>query len=408
MLNRLYFSVEDRETGEKACEALANERGRIGYYDLPDMNPAAVLELASAVPDEVDTIALIGIGGSALGARAVYDFLRPVTPLRRRLLFFESTDPVNLASLLDGIDPRRTRFLVISKSGTTIETIAIYKYIRSKYPDPGLYVFVTGPGSPLELHARSISSPALHLPENVGGRFSVLSAVGLLPLALCGIDILGLLAGALKVRDSFFGGGYMRGILSEKALYYARHHAAFPVNCLFAYSESLGSFCEWYVQLWGESLGKRQRHSASHVGMTPVGLTGPRDQHSFLQLIMDGRRDKTVTFVKIGDFGDSIAIPDGTLPHLESLDVLNGLSFERLINLQCDSVMESLLESGDIPVDQIVLPSSDAFSMGSLIFYYELLTSLTAELIDVDAYDQPGVESGKTILGAKLRNGGSL
>jgi glucose-6-phosphate isomerase len=117
---------------------------------------------------------------------------------------------------------------------------------------------------------------------------------------------------------------------------------------------------------------------------------------------MEGTRDKSVTFIKIEDFNDDITIPDITLPHLESLDVLNGLPFEKLINMQCDSVMEALLEQQDIPVDLITIPSAEASHIGALIFYYELLTSLVGELIDVNTYDQPGVEAGKIILKQKL------
>jgi glucose-6-phosphate isomerase len=156
------------------------------------------------------------------------------------------------------------------------------------------------------------------------------------------------------------------------------------------------------VQLWGESLGKQQRHSAFNVGLTPIGLIGPKDQHSFLQLIMEGTRNKSVTFIKIEDFNDSITIPDITLPHLKSLDVLNGLSFEKLINMQCDSVTEALLNENDIPIDSIIIPKTGESHIGALIYYYELLTSLVGELIDVNTYDQPGVEAGKIILKKKL------
>jgi glucose-6-phosphate isomerase len=156
------------------------------------------------------------------------------------------------------------------------------------------------------------------------------------------------------------------------------------------------------VQLWGESLGKRQRHSAFHVGLTPIGLIGPKDQHSFLQLIMEGKRNKSVTFIRIEDFHDNISIPDISLPHLEMLDNLNSLHFCNLINMQCDSVMESIEAQKDIPLDSISLSEVNENTIGSLIYYYELLTSLVGELMDVNTYDQPGVEAGKIILKKKL------
>ncbi len=292
--------------------------------------------------------------------------------------------------------------MVISKSGTTVETFAIYKYIYSLQSDPSAFTFITDPGSPLEKYAKEINASVLHLPSNVGGRFSVLSTVGLLPLSLCGIDIQALLDGAKHIRQSFFNDGYIKETLLKKAVFYAKNHARYNINCIFAYSETLKYFCEWYVQLWGESLGKQQRHSAFHVGLTPIGLIGPKDQHSFLQLLADGIRNKSVTFIKIEDFKDGICVPNISLPHLESLDSLNNLPFADLINMQCDSVIESLDNEGDIPLDTISLSRVSEDTIGGLIYYYELLTSLVGELIDVNTYDQPGVEAGKIILKEKL------
>ncbi len=403
MINRLYFTSDNKQIQQHAFDAIKEEQNTIGYYALPEQDITPVLAYCDTVPEKIKTIVVIGIGGSSLGAKAVYEFVRPVKELKRKLYFFESTDPINITTLLSKIDFETTHFLVISKSGTTVETFSIYKYIYSLHSDPKAYTFITDPGSPLEEYAQSIQASILHLPDNVGGRFSVLSTVGLVPLALCGIDIQALLKGAQVVQESFFNNGYLKDTLLKKAVYYAKNHAQYHINCLFAYSESLKYFCEWYVQLWGESLGKHQRHSAFHVGLTPIGLIGPKDQHSFLQLIMEGTRDKSVTFIKIEDFNDSITIPDITLPHLESLDVLNGLPFEKLINMQCDSVMEALLNEKDIPIDAIIIPKTDEENIGSLIFYYELLTSLVGELIDVNTYDQPGVEVGKIILKKKLK-----
>jgi len=402
VINKLYFDIEAPKTQVHALRALKAESEHIGYYSLPEQDVSAIESYVKRIPESVTTIAVIGIGGSSLGAKAVYEFLKPKASLKRKLYFFESTDPINIRMLLSKMVFEDTHFLVISKSGTTVETFAIYKYIYAQYPNAEHYTFVTDPDSPLERYAKSIDASVVHLPLNVGGRFSVLSTVGLLPLALAGVDIQSLLDGAKQVKESFFNAGYMQETLLKKAAYYAKNHMHYHINCIFAYSESLKYFCEWYVQLWGESLGKHQRHSAFHVGLTPIGLIGPKDQHSFLQLVMEGTRDKSMTFIKIENFNDCIAIPDISLPNLESLDVLNDLPFEQLINMQCDSVMEALLEQNDIPVDLITLPTVSAEHIGGLIFYYELLTSLVGELIDVNTYDQPGVEAGKIILKHKL------
>jgi glucose-6-phosphate isomerase len=264
------------------------------------------------------------------------------------------------------------------------------------------YTFITDCNSPLAKLANKLEIKCFYIPANVGGRFSALSSAGLLPLGLCGVDIKSLLAGAGKVKKSFFDDGFLKEILIDKALFYAKHHTAYHINCVFAYSETLEYFCEWYVQLWGESLGKKQKNSAFHVGLTPVGLIGPKDQHSFLQLLMDGTRDKSATFIKIDDFTDNLVIPDISFPHLESLDILNGIPFHDLINMQCDSTIEALIEQNDIPIDELTICKIDEFSIGSLMFYYELLTSSVGQLINVNTYDQLGVEYSKTILKNKL------
>jgi len=401
MKNKLYFKLKNKKVQESAFNAICEEQKTIGYYALPEQDITPILNYCKTIPDRIENIAIIGIGGSSLGAKAVYEFIKPTRKLQRKLYFFESTDPINITALLSKIDFEKTHFLVISKSGTTIETFSIYKYIFSRQSDPKAYTFITDPESPLEKYANEIGASVLHLPDNVGGRFSVLSTVGLVPLALSGIDIQSLLDGANTLKKSFFGAGYMKDTLLKKAVFYGRHHGQYRINCIFAYSETLKYFCEWYVQLWGESLGKKQRHSAFNVGLTPIGLIGPKDQHSFLQLIMEGTRNKSVTFIKIEDFQDDIIIPDITLKNLESLDSLNNLPFSKLINMQCDSVIEALLEE-DIPLDTVSISKVNEENIGALIYYYELLTSLVGELIDINTYDQPGVEAGKIILKKKL------
>lgn len=402
MKQKLHFESNHPIAQYKAFEAIKKEQGVVGYYDLPEQDITPIMAYCEEISEEIETVVVVGIGGSSLGAKAVYEFLKPTTKLKRKLYFIETTDPIALRMIFKEIEIEKTHFIVTSKSGTTIETFAAYKYILTLQPNASAYTFITDPDSPLEKYAREIGAYLLNLPSNVGGRFSVLSVVGLAPLALCGIDIKTLLAGAKHVKVSFFDQGYLQEPMLKKAVYYAKNHWQYDINCIFAYSESLKYFTEWYVQLWGESLGKHQRHSSFHLGLTPIGLIGPKDQHSFLQLLADGTRNKTITFIKIDDFEDDMMIPDISLPHLESLDTINNLSFATLINMQCDSVIESLLAEKNIPVDIITLPKADVHSIGSLIFYFELITSLVAELMDVNAYDQPGVESGKKILKNKL------
>jgi len=407
MKNRIHFKVCEQQEGikKKVFSAIQEESKTIGYYRLPKQNINEILAYAQNFDKSIENIVLLGIGGSSLGAKAIYEFLKPVKNLKRKLYFFESTDPLNIMELLSKLDLTKSHFLVISKSGTTVETIAIFKYLYNIESSSSSYTFITDKNSALDKFSEKIGAKSFYLPTNIGGRFSVLSIVGLLPLSLCGTDIKALLKGANKVKESFFNDGYLKNSLLNKAVFYAKYHSTYNINCLFAYSETLHYFTQWYVQLWGESLGKRQNSSAFNVGVTPIGLIGPKDQHSFLQLIVDGTRDKSVTFIKIADFQNQLSIPNLSLPHLESLDIMNGITFCDLITMQSDSVIEALQSQEDIPLDEITIERVDEESIGELIYYYELLTSLMGQLMNVDTYNQPGVETGKIILKNKLQKG---
>jgi len=293
--------------------------------------------------------------------------------------------------------------LVVSKSGSTIETISIFKYIYNIVDrDSSYFSFITEKQSKLHKFAKSIGAKSLFIPKNVGGRFSVLSNIGLLPLKLVGVDIYKVLEGAKRMEVSFFNDGYIKNTLLKKATYVATNYNRYNINTIFAYSQSLKYFCEWFVQLWGESLGKKQNNSALNVGLTPIGLIGPKDQHSFLQLIMEGVRNKSVTFIMIDDFKLDINIPDISLKYLEELDNINGIAFNTLINKQAKATLESLRDV-NIPIDIITLPNIDELYIGELIYYYELLTSAVGILLDINTYNQSGVENGKIILKEMLK-----
>ena len=386
------FNVENRIFDE-----ISHEIGQIGYYELPEQNIDVISEFASNVTQK--NIVVVGIGGSSLGTAAVYDFLRYKKNFEKKLFFCESTDPVLLNSTFKKLDLEDTLFIIISKSGSTIETISIFKYILSLVElNEKQFVIVSDEGSSLHKLAQDKKLPYFEIPANVGGRFSVLSNVGLLPLAIIGVDIKMLLQGAKKIKESFFKQTQSYQDITHKASFYARNIGKYNINCLFSYSEAFRSFNDWYIQLWGESLGKKQCNSYLNVGLTPIGLIGPTDQHSFLQLIIEGKRDKSVTFIKVKDFDSILKIPNISIAYLENLDYVNEVDFSDLINKQADSIIESLLNKNDIPLDIIEIEKINEEAIGQLFFYFELLTSVVAKMINVNAYDQPGVEEGKKIL----------
>ena len=409
----LFFQKETNvQELENAYNALAEEMdsGQIGYYLLPESDMLFRIEAFIEDYDfdvkSIKNIVVIGIGGSSLGTKAV-DSLLSHTPARngRKLIFMENVDPVEIESNLKDLVYEESFFIMISKSGSTIETTSHVKYLINRFDAPvesakfrDHFAFITDEGSPLDAFGKACDVPCFYIPSNVGGRFSVLSAVGLLPLTLLGYDTRALLAGAEALKDSFFEKN--EDLLIQKAHYYAVHSATQPINVLFSYSSAFRAFNDWYVQLWGESLGKIDKNG-KHVGMTPVGIIGSIDQHSFLQLLIEGPRDKTVTMIKVVDFEREIVIPDVTLPNLEKTDYINGHTFNELINAQCDATMESIMQQG-IPVDKIEIGKLDEYNAGYMIMYYELLTSLCGYFLGVNTYDQPGVELGKVILKEKF------
>ena len=411
MENTLCFSTN---YDSALIDRIQEETKSVGYYNLPNQDTHYIDDYLERLDKQqglelLTDIVVIGIGGSSLGTKAIYHFLKPVRQLQRKLHFIDSTDPIALNNLQRDVNfaSKSTHFLIISKSGNTIETIAAYKYILGLINGSSIdycpFTFITDKNSPLEKHAKEVGALVVNIQDNVGGRFSVLSSVGTIPLILAGIWVDRVLQGANSIKNSFFDNDSIQDVLLQKATFYAKNVANYPINSVFSYTESLRYFNQWYVQLWGESLGKKQRNSAFNIGLTPVGLTGPKDQHSFLQLIIDGTRDKTITFIKLENFEVSSPIPNITLKHLEDTDIINNVEFSTLINLQADSIIESLKKVQRIPLDEIRIKQQDEFSIGQLIYYYELLTSLVGDLLNVNTYDQPGVESGKQILMEKLQ-----
>jgi len=240
------------------------------------------------------------------------------------------------------------------------------------------------------------------LAENIGGRFSVFSVVGLVPLAMVGVDIDNLLNGCKRVSDSFFKkGSYYKPII-RKARFFVENKGRFNINAIFSYSSLLESFNKWYVQLWAESLGK-VNINGTRQALTPIALIGPVDQHSFLQLVMDGVRDKTLTFIKIADLKDNTLIPKNTLSELDP-KYIEGLSFNELLNKQADATIKSIEEQKDIPCDVVTISTVDEYNIAKLMFSYQLLVSCIGEFLQINTYDQPGVEHGKTILKTLLKD----
>ena len=391
-------TISDKEVFDE----IVKEKETIGYYNLPFQDTNAYKEYAKTVKQS--NIVVIGIGGSTLGTYAIYKFLKHSKELTKKLFFLETTDPIDIKSKVEGIDLEDTLFIVISKSGTTVETISIWKYIHSLVKiDKTNTVIITESDSKLNAYAQANEMKTFEIPKDVGGRFSVFSAVGLLPLAIVGIDIDEILRGTQEVHNSFFSQSDEYINILKKARFFVEYKNRFNINVVFSYSSRLEGFNKWYIQLWGESLGKVDIND-TRQGLTPIGIIGPIDQHSFLQLIVEGTRDKTISVIKVDNFDSDLKIPKVKLEALEELDYLDNRDFSSLINMQADASIEAINNLKDIPCDVLTIDGVCESAIAGLMYKYELLTSICAKFMYINAYDQPGVESGKIILKNKLKD----
>jgi glucose-6-phosphate isomerase len=398
-----YYDYENLNLENFAFESLVKEKesGEIGYYHLPK-NSKGLIKTVKNRNYNFEKIAVIGIGGSSLGTKAIYRLLKSNNNIKE-IVFLENTDPIELKNQFNKIEKDKTLFLIISKSGTTIETISIFKAAMEYFSldlKKDKVIVVTDPDSPLEKFADKYNLEVFNIPKNVGGRFSVFSAVGVVPLCLSGFNVEKILEGAEEFLESFFKKNEWH--LIKKAAFFYERSKCYKMNVVFSYSSLLDEFNKWYVQLWGESLGKINKKGV-RVGLTPIGLLGSIDQHSFLQLLIEGPKDKTVTFIKVKNFESSLKIPNISLPYLEKTDFVNSISFNELINAQCDATRESVVRSG-IDVDEIILERLNEENVGALLMYYELLTSAVGALFEINTYNQPGVELGKNILKTKFNS----
>ncbi len=400
--SRNFYEIK---SNEGVFEEIKREQEHVGYFKLPYQDVSNILSFCQNIKQK--HIAIIGIGGSSLGTYAIYKFLKPKQNYDKRLHFFESTDPLDLKLKLEKLDLKDTMFLVISKSGTTIETISIFKYFSSLITIGSQNcIIISQNDSKLSEYAKANNIKTFDIPENVGGRFSVFSHAGLVPLAIVGVDIKALLEGCKEVNESFFNSGEYYELIFKKARFFIENKDKFNINVIFSYSSTLGAFNKWYVQLWGESLGKIDVNG-SKQGFTPIGLIGPADQHSFLQLINEGKRDKTITFLKFKNLEDNknnIKIPSSSIDKFLGLDYANDIKFQDLISQQCNSVIKSIDELKDIPYDLIEIEKVDEKNIAILMYFYQILTSVMGKFMQINTYDQPGVERGKSVLKEILKN----
>jgi len=396
--------------------------GEIGFPNLPDdrATARAIAEFADDLRPDIDYVCVVGIGGSALGAYALDVAMRGPHPVqtgagkpngraraaRPQLVVLDNIDPGFVAQALERMNPKRTAVCVIAKSGSTAESLATFLIVREWLVaalgkrNRERIIAVTDPkkGDLLAI-AKEEKYPLFFVPPNVGGRFSVLCPVGLVPAALIGLDIAKLLKGAKDANAACWSEQLEQNAALISA---AVHHAldtrrGKKIEVVYAYSSFLWGAAFWYRQLWAESLGKRVNRKGEVVeaGQTPVAALGVTDQHSQSQLYMEGPRDKMITFWEVEKPRAELRIPRDFAQY-DSCGYLGGKTLGQLFHAERIATEAALTEAGR-PNCRWTLPRVDEYTVGAFFQTLEFQTAFAGELYGVDAFDQPGVELGKKL-----------
>jgi len=375
----------------------------------------AVKDLAGDIRKRAEHFVVLGVGGAALGSKALQSSLRhslynTLSADARggpTMHFLDNVDPDQTSELLNWLDLKKTVFNVITKSGSTTETMSHFLLFRQALADvvgeANLAKHLVVTTDPEKGMLRSYTTDAdlrsLPIPTNLGGRFSVFSAVGLLPAAVAGIDIDELLEGA-RLMDTHFktaSPGYNMVFLNTALHYLMLTENNRTITVLMPYAYALRDIADWFRQLWAESLAKKQNitGSAIKVGLTPVKSLGATDQHSQLQLYMEGPPDKYIVFLGVNEYRSEIIIPPlSGAP--ESLAYLGGCSMANLIQAEQRGTELALAEAG-CPSCTITLASITPRTIGALLYTLQLTTAMMGGLLHINPYDQPGVEGSKRI-----------
>ncbi|WP_135806347.1 glucose-6-phosphate isomerase [Halorussus marinus] len=399
-LGNALSDVADPGVSRTALEELddrvadANERIEAGRADrehgyaalnLPETADPDAIRAAVEPFADAEAVLTVGIGGSALGAATIADALDAET----EAYFLDNVDPERVSALLDDLPLDATAVNVVSRSGTTAETLANFLVVREAMADAGVdwtdRTFVTtGEEGNLRRLAAKHDLPALDVPEGVPGRFSALSTVGLACAAIQGHDLDAILAGASEEADRLAGSLYDSPAYAYGAATYALEQRGAAVNAMMPYAESLETFAEWFAQLWAESLGKDGR------GQTPARALGATDQHSQLQLYRAGPRDKLVTLVRPANRDDR-AIPE---TDLDGLSYLGGSTLGELLDAEFEATEASLAAAGR-PSVRLEIDRVDERGLGELLYGMEAACVLYGELAAIETFTQPAVEWGK-------------
>ncbi|PKL37126.1 glucose-6-phosphate isomerase [Candidatus Peregrinibacteria bacterium HGW-Peregrinibacteria-1] len=379
----------------------------VGFHDIELLKShlPKIQKLADQQEGKFQNIVILGIGGSALGPICIkHAFSNPFLQNPPNLHIVDNIDPRLIYDLEKSIQLKTTLFVVITKSGTTPETISQYLYFKERIKNANLapqnhFIFIT---DPTKGYLREITNsekiPALEIPPNIGGRFSVLTAVGLFPAALLKINIQEMLDGASEAQKSFTSTDPTQNIPFQIALIqYLLYKKGKTINVMMPYLNRLERFSAWYGQLLAESIGKKFDNHGNivHSGITPVNALGATDQHSQTQLYNEGPNDKLIMFLTCEDYGHTLEIPRLD-PPLPSLEYLKHTSFNELIQLEQKGT-ELAYTQNHRPNITIQIDKLSPHTLGELFMTMESATAFLGEMLNINTYDQPGVELSKEL-----------
>lgn len=410
-------------SAKKAFTKVAEGRGKnmMGWTELPYNQKDTVTEIVSTakyVRKTFDNFVVLGIGGSALGPMALFQALchlhhNELPKSKRKAPKFyveDNVDPERMAALLDIIDVKKTMFNVITKSGSTSETMTqyliIYDILKKELGEQASkHIIATtseSKGNLIKI-AKKEGFKTFYIPDGVGGRFSELCPVGLLPAAVLGIDIKLLLEGA-KYMDKRCSKADVRKnpALMAALLQYIAIQKGNNISVMMPYADGLKLIADWYAQLWGESLGKAVDLDGNKVyaGQTPVKSLGVTDQHSQVQLYTEGPFDKVITLIGVVNYRKTVEIPNGC-EDIPAVNFLCGHSMNELITAEMNATEYALTRAQRLN-NKIILPEINAFTMGQLMMFFMLQTAYIGALLNIDTFNQPGVEEGKNATYALL------
>ncbi len=382
-----------------------------------------VKEFASMVEGRFENILVLGIGGSALGGIAVTEaLLKPywnlLTPEQRnnhpRIFFLDNIDPDIISSLLSILDLKKTLVNVITKSGSTAETMSQYMIVKDMLEkelgdDYRKNIVVTTDKNIgiLKQLADQEGYKTFIVPDDVGGRFSVFSAVGLLPFALVGIDIDEITNGIKDMDLALKNTDIHENIAAQNALihYLMDTKKGKNLSVMMPYSSRLRYVSDWYAQLWAESLGKEYDKDGNkvNIGPTPLKALGATDQHSQIQLYNEGPNDKIINFIRVKEFDTTLEIPK--IFEYTGIGYLGGKTINDLLNAEADSTRVALSDY-QRPTITITLPNINGYHVAQLLYMLEVQTAIAGELYNIDTFNQPGVEQAKNYTYALMGRSG--